>query len=180
MHLAEIVQFLLQWHNANAKGSKKQLAAALTAQTDLQFDRALWHNEHCALRVSQMQEVGNESDSVLAFRKICEHDDRPIVVCLLTSKGMRLLLANTTLVETVSDRSYKLRANNLTGSILDSDIRAAHEGIANIPGNFAKLWQAHQDQDPAANLERIVAATAERHARELAANPGRVVERKER
>ena len=180
MHLAELVDFLLKWRDANTGGSKKMLSAAVLAQTDLKLDKALLISKHCVLRISQMQEVGNDSAAVAAFRKICEFDDRPIVVCLFTSRGMRLLLANSTFLEKVSDRSYRLTADHLAGSILDSDILAAHDGIANLPANFDKLWSMHQAIEPAANLARIVAATKDMHARAAAANPGRVIAPKQR
>ena len=180
MHLAELVDFLLKWRDANAHGSKKALAAAVLAQTDLKLDKALLVGKHCVLRISQMNEVGNDSSAVAAFRKIHEYDGRPIVVCLFTSRGMRLLLANTTLVEKVSERSYRLAVDHLAGSIVDSDILAAHEGVANLPANFDKLWAAHLAIKSADNLERIVAATTAMHAAAAAANPGRVIAPKTR
>ena len=74
----------------------------------------------------------------------------------------------------MSDRSYRLTSEHLAGSILDSDILAAHEGIANLPANFDKLWAVHLATNPADNLSRIVAATKAMHAQVAAANPGRV------
>ena len=174
MHLAELVAFLLNWRDANPNGSKKVLAAEVLARTDLKLDKALLVGKHCVLRISQMQEVGNDSSAVAAFRKIEEYDDRPIVVCLFTSRGMRLLLANSTFLEKVSDRSYRLTSEHLAGSIFDSDILAAHEGIANLPANFDKLWAVHLATNPADNLSRIVGATKAMHAQVAAANPGRV------
>lgn len=164
MHLAELVAFLLQWRDANPKGSKKALAAAVTTQSDLQLDKALLISTHSVLRISQMDEVGNDSHEVAAFRKLCDYDDRPIVTCLLTSRGMRLVLANTSLLEKVSSRSYKLSTDNITGSILDTDIRSALNGVANVPENFEQLLAAHENSDLTENIARIVATTLEMHA----------------
>ena len=133
MHLAELVAFLLNWRDANPNGSKKVLAAEVLARTDLKLDKALLVGKHCVLRISQMQEVGNDSSAVAAFRKIEEYDDRPIVVCLFTSRGMRLLLANSTFLEKVSDRSYRLTSEHLAGSILDADFVAFAYG--DVVGN---------------------------------------------
>ena len=174
MQFVELVDFLLKWRDANPTGSKKVLSAAVLAQCDLKLDKALLVGKHCVLRISQMQEVGNDSSAVAALRKIDEYDDRPIVVCLFTTRGMRLLLANTTFLEKVSDRSYRLTTDHLTGSIVDSDILAAHGGIANLPANFKKLWAVHQEADKAENLARIVTATKDLHARSALANPGSV------
>ena len=113
-------------------------------------------------------------NAVVSFRKLFEHDHLPVIICLLTSRGMRLLLGNTSFIERVSDRSYRIAVDNLTGSILDSDIASALDGVANLPNNFEQLWAVHQGSDRAANVERIVAATKDVHASEARANPGRV------
>lgn len=174
MKLAELVESLTKWRDANPKGSKRDLAAAITAQSDLKLDKALLIGSQCVLRISQMNEVANDSNAVLSFRKLFEHDHLPVIICLLTSRGMRLLLGNTSFIERVSDRSYRIAVDNLTGSILDSDIASALDGVANLPNNFEQLWAVHQGSDRAANVERIVAATKDVHASEARANPGRV------
>lgn len=169
MHLAELVALLQQWRQANPNGSKKALAQTVTAQSDLQLDKALLIGAHCVLRISQMEAAGNDSHEIAAFRKFCDHDDRPILVCLLTARSMRLVLANTSLLETVSSRSYRITDGNITGSILDSDILAARDGIANLPENFERLWAIHQNCDRGAEIARIVASTQAMHAAEAEA-----------
>jgi len=164
MNLAQLVDFLIKWRDAHPQGTKKALAAAVTAQSDLRLDRALLVGAECVLRINQTQERGNDSKAIAALRKLHEYDDRPIVACLLTAGGMRLVMANTLLIEKVSDRSYKLSNDHLTGSVLDTDILAAHQGIANLPDNFEKLWAAHVASDRAANIERLVATTQAMHA----------------
>ncbi len=180
MNLTQLVDFLLKWRDTNPKGTKKALAAAVTAQSDLRLDKALLVGAECVLRINQMQQAGDDSYAVAALHKLCEYDDRPIVVCLLTTRGMRLLLANTSLIEKVSERSYRLANENLTGSVLDTDILAALDGIANLPDNFEKLWTAHQASDRIANIERIVGTTQAMHAVSAAENPGSVKPRTSR
>ena len=172
MKLAALVEFLLKWRDAHPEGTKKALVAAVTAQSDLRLEKALLVGSDCVLRINQMQEAGNDSNAVAALWKLHDYDDLPIVACLLTSKGMRLMLANLSLIEQVSDRSYKLAEGNLTGSVLDSDIRAALDGVANLPAQFEQLWSAHAASDRAANVQRLVAATQAMHAAAAAANPG--------
>lgn len=174
MNLAQLVDFLLKWRDANPNGTKKALAAAVTAQSDLRLDKALLVGAECVLRINQMQEAGNDSNAVAALHKLCDYDDRPIVVCLLTTRGMRLLLANTSLIEKVSERSYRLANENLVGSVLDEDILSALDGIANLPENFEKLWAAHQGSDHTLNVERIVGSTQAMHAISAAENPDSV------
>lgn len=174
MNLAELVDCILQWRNATPNGSKRLLADALVAKTDLQLDKALLVGSQCVLRISQMQEAGNEANAIAAFHKICDYDDKPVLVCLLTSRGMRLVLANTSFIAKVSERSYKLTNDNLVGGVLESDLMSAVDGVANLPANFEQLWAAHAASDRAANIARIVAATQEMHAAAAAANPGSV------
>jgi hypothetical protein len=87
---------------------------------------------------------------------------------------MRLLLANTTFLEKVSERSYKLAADNLVGGVLESDLLSAVNGVANLPANFEALWATHAASDRTANIQRIVTSTQEMHARAAAANPDSV------
>ncbi|MEO6596807.1 MAG: hypothetical protein ABIP94_18830 [Planctomycetota bacterium] len=174
MNLAQLADFLLEWRSDHPVGSKKALVAAVAGQTDLRPDKALLVGPQWVLRISQMEERGNDSNAIVALRKIHEYDDRPIVVCLLTALGMRLVLANTSFVEKVSDRSYRLAKDHLTGSVLDTDILAAYDGVANLPANFDKLWAVHVASDAAANMERIVAATQAMHASAAALYPDRV------
>lgn len=174
MNLDELLDSILKWREANPHGSKRELAAMLVEASDLKLDKALLVGSQCVLRISQMEGAGNASNALAAFHKICDHDDKPFVVCLLTKKGMRLMLANTSCIATVSDRSYKIRTDNLVGGVLESDLVEERDGVANRPENFAQLWAAHTAADHTAEIERIVAATRERHASEAAANPGRV------
>jgi hypothetical protein len=174
MNLAELVDCILQWRDATPNGSKRRLADAVIAKSDLQLDKALLVGSQCVLRISQMQESGNESNALAAFHKICDYDDKPVLVCLMTSRGMRLLLANTTFLEKVSERSYKLAADNLVGGVLESDLLSAVNGVANLPANFEALWATHTASDRTANIQRIVTATQEMHARAAAANPDSV------
>ena len=56
--------------------------------------------------------------------------------------------------------------------VYGADIRAALDGVANLPANFEQLWLAHAASDRAANVQRLVAATQAMHAAAAAANPG--------
>lgn len=174
MNLAELVDCILQWRDATPNGSKRRLVDSLIAKTDLELDKALLVGSQCVLRISQMQESGNEANAIAAFHKICDYDDKPVLVCLMTSRGMRLLLANTTFLGKVSERSYKLTADNLVGGVLESDLLSAVNGVANLPANFEALWATHAASDRAANIQRIVTATQEMHAQSAAANPDSV------
>jgi hypothetical protein len=174
MNLAELVDCILPWRDATPNGSKRRLVDNLLAKTDLELDKALLIGSQCVLRISQMQESGNETNALAAFRKVCDYDDKPVLVCLMTSRGMRLLLANTTFIEKVSERSYKLTNENLVGGVLESDLLSAVGGVANLPANFATLWATHAASDRAANIQRIVTTTQEMHAASAAANPDSV------
>ena len=173
MNLAELVDCILHWRDTTPNGSKRALADSVLAKSDLKLDKALLVGSQVVLRISQMQEVGNEEVSLIAFRKVCDYDDRPVLICVMSSRGMRLVLANTTCIEKVSERSYKLTNDNLIGGVFESDVRSAVDGVANLPANFATLWAAHKASDRKANIERIVATTQEMHARTAAAKSAR-------
>jgi len=159
LSLAALVGFVQEWRATHPHGAKDALVAALTGRFPLTKHGALLVGNAFVVRVSQNSADTGFPNAVVAFKKIVEHDDKPVVVCLLTPNRCNVYLANTTFLRKVSHSSHGLTEQKLVGSILGSDILAEYEGVANTAGNLASLWRRHQQADRAAHRLRIIAAT---------------------
>lgn len=159
MSLAALVDFVREWRAAHPRGGKDALVAALTERFELKRAGALLASPSFVVRVSENSSDHGFPNAVVAFRKIIENDDRPVVVCLLTPNRCLLHLANTTFLRKVTHSSHGLTEHKLVGSILGGDIVGEYEGITNAAENLTRLWELHQSADHAAHLARIIAAT---------------------
>lgn len=159
MRLGEFVDFNCRWRDEHPEGAKAALAAALSEQFALEKDGALLVGAAAAVRVNQIRTGSSYSNTVVAFRKLQQYDDRPILACLLHPAGVDLRLANTTFVAKVSHSSHGFSLQHPVGSILGSDIGLWHDGVPNEPARFEELWEHHRATDAGANLARVAAAT---------------------
>ncbi len=167
MILDELVRFISQWRATHPQETKDSVVHAVLQRFRLEQDGALLVGPAFAIRFCQSKFTASFANAVVAIAKIVEHDDRPIVVCVLTPAGCRFLLANTTFLTRVSHSSHALARDHLRGSILGSDILGEVQGVQNVPECFAELMRMHARADRAANLDRIVAATRLPSAREF-------------
>ena len=95
----------------------------------------------------------------MSLSNLRKHDDRPFIVCLVTSAENHCLLANTTLLKKISHSSQQLRENNIRGSFNGSDIAREFEGISNSAANIDRLFDIHAGIGFEGNLARLVDAT---------------------
>jgi hypothetical protein len=159
LSLDALIGFVREWRTACPQGTKDSLVTELTRKFALTKRGALLVGDAFAVRVSQNSADTGFPNAVVAFKKIVENDNRPVVVCLLTPRRCNLYLANTTFLRKVSHSSHGLTKEKLVGSILGSDILAEYEGIGNVSENLPALWDRHQRADRAAHQARIIAAT---------------------
>lgn len=159
MILVDLVEFVNSWRQRNPRGSKADLAAATLVRFRLAKDGALLIGERFAVRFCQSKFERNFPNGVVAIAKIVQHDHLPVVVCVLTPVGCRLMLANTTFLSKVSHSSHAIARDNLRGTILGTDILTEIAGFANEPRHFRDLWQVHERADRMEHLARIVDAT---------------------
>ena len=167
MILDELVSFISQWRAEHPQETKDRVVRAVQQRFGLEKDGALLVGPAFAIRFCQSKFTESFANAVVAIGKVVKHDDRPIVVCVVTPAGCRFLLANTTFLTKVSHSSHALARGHLRGSILGSDILREVQGVQNAPECFAELTRIHARADRTANLERIVAATRAPSTREF-------------
>jgi len=159
LSLNDLVAFLEDWRRRHPTGGKDALVRDSETRFRLGRDGALRVGQHFALRINENTQSEKFPHAVVAIRKIVKYDHLPVVACLLTPTGQRLLLANTSFVRKVSHSSHRMRRVCLRGSILGNDIMSRCCGIPNSPENFQQLWSIHEQSDREANLDRIVEGT---------------------
>lgn len=142
----------------NGINDKSKLTAVVTGAFGLTQDRSVYYRPEFAVRFSSAQSEGF-SNTVLSLSNLQKVDDRPFLVCLVTPRTNHLLLANSTFLRKISHSSQELRENNIRGSFNGSDIMRDFEGIANVPGNFERLYSIHEGIGFDGNLPRLVEAT---------------------
>lgn len=155
----EAVDALLKLLRANnGLNDKVVLAKLVCAQCNLTRDRSVFYCEDFAVRFSASANR-NFGNTVLSLSNLRKYDDRPFIVCLVTSTENYCFLANSTFLKKISHSSQALRENNIRGSFNGSDIARQFEGIENVPANFARLYQIHAAIGFEGNLVRLVEAT---------------------
>ena len=159
MNSAPLVDFVRDWLTRNPGASKEALDRAVTSHFLLTKDGALRVGRDFVLRLSSTATPGVFSNTVVGFRKLVSHNDRPIIVCLMSPIGCDFLLANTTLIARVSHSSHLMRPDNFRGSINGGDILRTCNQLKNEPANFAALWEWHTARDHEEEIGRIVDAT---------------------
>lgn len=153
--LKSLVEFVSKYDGI---GDKAKLTAFVAEAFALTQDRSVYYRPEFAVRFSSAQSE-SFSNTVLSLSNLRKVDDRPFLVCLVTPRKNHLLLANSTFLRKISHSSQELRENNIRGSFNGSDIVRDFEGIANVPGNFERLYNIHECIGFDGNLLRLVEAT---------------------
>jgi hypothetical protein len=142
----------------NGIGEKTKLSFIISKAFNLIQDRSVYYGSDFSIRFSSSKSE-NFSNTVLSLSNLRKFDENPFIVCVVTSIGNFLYLANTTLLKKISHSSQELRENNIRGSFNGSDIKREFEGILNQPSNFEKLFCIHEAIGFEGNLARLVDAT---------------------
>ena len=153
--LKSLIKFIKDKDGIN---DKIMLSKLVADKFNLVKDRKIYYCRNFAIRFSPSKNK-SFSNTVLSLSNLQKFDDRPFVVCLVTSSNNHLYLANTTLLKKISHSSQELRENNIRGSFNGSDIIREFEGIANSPENFERLFHIHEGIGFDGNLLRLVEAT---------------------
>jgi hypothetical protein len=157
--MSDALQTLLSLIKANdGINDKALLTSIISDEFKLTRDRSVFYCTDFAIRFSSSASY-NFGNTVLSLSKLQKYDDRPFIVCLVTSRENYCLLANTTLLKKVSHSSNQLRENNIRGSFNGSDIARELDGIANTPENICRLFDIHAEIGFEGNLARLVEAT---------------------
>lgn len=151
-------EFAAGLHSENPQTGKPAFAAALAKHYGLTKARSVFFADDFAIRICYSK-VTSFSNCVVSLAVLQKFDDRPFLVCLLRPGGVQVFLANSTFIKKVSHSSHTLTVSNIRGTILGHDISREHEGVANVPGNFAMLYETHSQFSWDENLSRIVEAT---------------------
>ena len=150
--------FAARLHSGNAEISKPAFAAAIAKHFGLAKARSVFFADDFAVRFCYSK-VSSFSNCVVSLAVLQRFDDRPFLVCLLRPSGVQTFLANSTFIKKVSHSSHTLTVSNVRGTILGHDIAREHEGVTNVPMNFAALYESHSQFSWDENLARIVEIT---------------------
>lgn len=137
---------------------KKKLAELVKKEFDLVKDRSVYYCDDFAIRFSQ-SENKRMSNTVLSLSALQKYDDKPFIVCVVSSKVNYLMLANTTFLKKISHSSQELRVDNIKGSFNGGDIMMEFESLENEPASFECLFAYHSGLTFQDNLERLVEST---------------------
>lgn len=137
---------------------KKKLAELVKKEFDLVKDRSVYYCDDFAIRFSQ-SENKRMSNTVLSLSALQKYDDKPFIVCVVSSKVNYLMLANTTFLKKISHSSQELRVDNIKGSFNGGDIMMEFESLENEPASFERLFAYHSGLTFQDNLERLVEST---------------------
>jgi len=144
----------------NSNLSKKQLAQDVAKQFSLVQDRKVYVGKNFVIRFCQTS-GSSFSNTVIGLATIQKYDHIPFVVCVVSSKNITLYLSNSSFLKKIGHSSQNLTLENVSGSILGSNIMREHCGVSNIPQNFVQLFETHKSLKWEDNLSRLVQATAE-------------------
>lgn len=120
-------------------------------------DRKLYFNDNLALRFSDAKT--GYSNTFLGFQKILDHDEKPLIACIIRNDHLEFLLANSTFINCISHSSKNLTDKHIRGSANLSNIIREFSSVKNEQKNFAKLFEMHKEVPQKDNIERIVEAT---------------------
>ncbi len=144
--------------NLNGVSNKQTVISEIQKKFSLVKDRSVFYCDDFAIRFSQSKSK-NMANTVLSLSKLQKYDDRPFIVCIVSSRQNYLLLANTTFLKRISHSSMQLREDNIKGSFNGSDILTLFNGIQNSPENFEELFSIHKEYSFEDNLKRLVEST---------------------
>lgn len=153
--LAYLVKLI---ENNDGIADKKKLAEIVKKEFNLVKDRSVYYCDDFAIRFSQ-SENKRMSNTVLSLSALQKYDDKPFIVCVVSSKVNYLMLANTTFLKKISHSSQELRVDNIKGSFNGGDIMMEFESLENEPASFEHLFAYHSGLTFQDNLERLVEST---------------------
>ena len=142
----------------NGIADKNMLAEAVKKEFMLTQDRKVYSCDDFALRFSK-SESKRMSNTVLSLSALQKYEDKPFVVCIVSSHTNYLLLANSTFLKKISHSSKELRIDNIKGSFNGGDIMMEYDSVENSPENFERLYAFHLGLTFQDNLERLVEST---------------------
>jgi len=99
------------------------------------------------------------SNTVVGLSTLQKFDHLPFIVCVVRTRSIELLLANTTFLKKISHSSHQLRVDNIRGSFLGHDILRRYDDIENKPENFDILFEIHNQFTWEENIVRLVERT---------------------
>lgn len=142
----------------NGIGDKEKLSSLAKKEFNLTQDRKVFYSPDFAIRFSQSKSK-RMSNTVLSLSALQKYDDKPFIVCVVTSDTNYMMLANSTFLKKISHSSKELRVDNIRGSFNGSDIMLDFESMENEPDNFQRLFAYHTGLSFQDNLERLVEST---------------------
>ena len=134
------------------------MAEIVKKEFDLVKDRSVYYCDDFAIRFSQ-SENKRRSNTVLSLSALQKYDDKPFIVCVVSSKVNYLMLANTTFLKKISHSSQELRVDNIKGSFNGGDIMMEFEMLENELSSIEHLFAYHSGLTFQDNLERLVEST---------------------
>jgi cell fate (sporulation/competence/biofilm development) regulator YlbF (YheA/YmcA/DUF963 family) len=153
-----ILDKIVELSKSFEKPFQKQLIVnKIEQEFGLLKDRKLYFNDNLALRFSDAKT--GYSNTFLGFQKILDHDDKPLIACIIRKDYLEFLLANSTFINCISHSSKNLADNHIRGSANLSNIIREFSSLKNERKNFAKLFEIHKEVPQKDNIERIVEAT---------------------
>lgn len=159
MYNKTVIAYLIELIKKNdGIADKKKLAEIVKKEFDLVKDRSVYYCDDFAIRFSQ-SENKRMSNTVLSLSALQKYDDKPFIVCVVSSKVNYLMLANTTFLKKISHSSQELRVDNIKGSFNGGDIMMEFEMLENEPSSFEHLFAYHNGLTFQDNLERLVEST---------------------
>lgn len=141
----------------NKPFSKQILVEKVVTELKLTKERKLYCHKKYSLRFSSAK--SGYSNTFLGFQKILDHDDKPLVACIVRLDKLEFLLANSSLINCISHSSKNLTIDNIKGSANLSNIIKELSDLTNAPNNFQELFKVHKEVPQVDNIERIVEAT---------------------
>lgn len=144
--------------NYDGIADKKKLSIIVQKEFGLIQDRKVFSGDDFSIRFSK-SEKKKMSNTVLSLSSLQKYDNKPFIVCIVSSTINYMLLANTTFLKKISHSSQELRIDNIKGSFNGSDIMDEIDGIKNSPEYFEDLFAIHSGFSFQDNLERLVENT---------------------
>lgn len=144
--------------NNDGIADKRELAKIVKKEFALVQDRSVYYCDDFVIRFSQSKNK-RMSNTILSLSSLQKYDDRPFIVCVVSSNVNYLMLANTTFLKKISHSSQELRVDNIKGSFNGGDIVMEFESLKNEPAYFEHLFAYHSGMTFQDNLERLVEST---------------------
>lgn len=137
--------------------NKQTLVDKVATELKLSKERKLYCHRNYSIRFSSAK--SGYSNTFLGFQKIIDHDDKPLIACIVREDKLEFLLANSSFINCISHSSKNLLIDNIKGSANLSNIIKEFSELNNEPRNFQNLFELHTQIPQVDNIERIIEAT---------------------